>query len=535
MAIVEHEPADPATDRRRQERTTARSPRAARTRCPRSPLFEGRFGRMFRSLPAPRHDREALIALGKAMADREAPERRQPQDPVGLHVLRPVRRPRHHVRPAVRAEQVQRPGRADELRSPRFDLDSVYGAGPSGSPFLYEFKKADRRGVRLLEGRNTDDQFERRDLQRNAQGARSSPTRATTRTSSSPSCTTRSSASTTTWSSRSRKRSPASPARRCSPRRGASSPGITSGSSSTTSCRGSSVRSWRRRCCRTPNVPNLKLLRPARGPVHPGRVLRRRLPLRAQPGPAGVRPQRDRRRRAAVLGREDRRPGHPRPPQRLPAAAGRCGRSTGRHFVEIDGSQPQLTPPDRHAAREAAAQAPDLGRRREHRPPGAQPAPRQGAPAAVRAGGRPGHRRRARRQPRAGPLRPVGGAPGGARGRDAALVLRPARGRERPAQRPAARDGRRDGSWARCSSACSRTTRRASCASSRRGSRPGCKAVKAGHFTLGDPAELRHHRAVISVSMTTDRQSVRRAGRGLAAPVDTKSGGPPSSPDARGC
>jgi hypothetical protein len=28
---------------------------------PRSPLFEGRFGRLFRRLPAPLHDREALI------------------------------------------------------------------------------------------------------------------------------------------------------------------------------------------------------------------------------------------------------------------------------------------------------------------------------------------------------------------------------------------------------------------------------------------------------------------------------------------
>jgi hypothetical protein len=39
---------------------------------PRSPLFEGRFGRMFRRLPAPLHGREALVALGKAMVDRAA-------------------------------------------------------------------------------------------------------------------------------------------------------------------------------------------------------------------------------------------------------------------------------------------------------------------------------------------------------------------------------------------------------------------------------------------------------------------------------
>jgi hypothetical protein len=36
---------------------------------PVSPLFEGRFGRMFRNLPIPVPPREALIALGRALPE----------------------------------------------------------------------------------------------------------------------------------------------------------------------------------------------------------------------------------------------------------------------------------------------------------------------------------------------------------------------------------------------------------------------------------------------------------------------------------
>ncbi|HST40034.1 MAG TPA: hypothetical protein VLK58_11020, partial [Conexibacter sp.] len=36
---------------------------------PKSPLFEGRFGRMFRSLPIPSHGDAALRALGEALPE----------------------------------------------------------------------------------------------------------------------------------------------------------------------------------------------------------------------------------------------------------------------------------------------------------------------------------------------------------------------------------------------------------------------------------------------------------------------------------
>src|SRR5881398_1385606 len=79
----------------------------------RSPLFEGRFGRMFRNLPP-------LLPDDK--------------DPDALV----------------------------DFRTPRFDLDSVYGRGPDDQPFLY-----DEDGVHLLIGHN---RAKEDDLPRNVRG-----------------------------------------------------------------------------------------------------------------------------------------------------------------------------------------------------------------------------------------------------------------------------------------------------------------------------------------------------------------------------
>ncbi len=52
------------------------------------------------------------------------------------------------------------------FRTPRLDLDSLYGSGPADQPFLYEWTERRDRGVKLLVGRH--DGVE--DLPRNAQG-----------------------------------------------------------------------------------------------------------------------------------------------------------------------------------------------------------------------------------------------------------------------------------------------------------------------------------------------------------------------------
>ena len=104
---------------------------------PLSPLFEGRFGRMFRG-PAgsdrrPRRQRPHRARPG----DGEAPSgpSDNPDIPAGLHVPRAVHRPRHHLRPGLAAAAVQRPRRAGRLPHaalrPRLALRR---AGPPTAP-----------------------------------------------------------------------------------------------------------------------------------------------------------------------------------------------------------------------------------------------------------------------------------------------------------------------------------------------------------------------------------------------------------------
>ena len=60
-----------------------------------------------------RHGRPARAAQGRERPDGRP---RQLRDPGGLHVLRPVRRPRHHARHDAAEPPADRPARADELR-----------------------------------------------------------------------------------------------------------------------------------------------------------------------------------------------------------------------------------------------------------------------------------------------------------------------------------------------------------------------------------------------------------------------------------
>ena len=213
--------------------------------------------------------------------------------------------------------------------------------------------------------------------------------------------------------------------------------GTTSGSCSTTTCRGWSARSWRAELA----DEGPALLRARRRAVHPVRVRRRGVPLRPQPDPPPLPRQRGERRAGDV----------PRPDGLRPRAA----RARDRLVADVRPSRPAAG-----AAREAHGRAParepdqpagaDHGRRRRRGLPlarRARPPARPGDRAAVRRGGRAQARRRA---PRPGRHRPR--EPRLAR-RDAALVLHPARGRRRRRRRPA-RARSAAGSSARCSSGC---------------------------------------------------------------------------------
>lgn len=144
-----------------QDLTSAREPKAppphgAETLpglrvVPRSPFFEGRFGRMFRSLVAVTHSYEELEELAGEMVDRDV-------DPAGDNLkigagYTYLGQFIDHDITYDPASQLQRSNDPDALknfRTPRFDLDSVYASGPADSPALYEWEDKDFAGVKLL-------------------------------------------------------------------------------------------------------------------------------------------------------------------------------------------------------------------------------------------------------------------------------------------------------------------------------------------------------------------------------------------------
>lgn len=78
--------------------------------------------------------------------------------------------------PVSRLERQIDPRALVNFRTPRFDLDSVYGAGPAAQPFLYDGRKPEAPGPRLLVGNPPADisttgvQLASEDLPRNQQG-----------------------------------------------------------------------------------------------------------------------------------------------------------------------------------------------------------------------------------------------------------------------------------------------------------------------------------------------------------------------------
>ncbi len=189
--------------------------------------------------------------------------------------------------PTPQLATVKQSHAAVSLRSPRLDLDSLYGAGPDDQPYLYEWTTQADRGVKLLVGSSTsqDGTLTVADLPRNDQGLRVDrrppQRREPDRLAAAPAVH---------LLSQSRRRP--HPQRRaegrasCFTQRGRSCAGITSGSSRTISSGGSSARRWPTPCCaRAPGRPSSasSTSSPAQ-PFIPRRVLGRRLPLRAQHG-----------------------------------------------------------------------------------------------------------------------------------------------------------------------------------------------------------------------------------------------------------
>lgn len=121
---------------------------------PQGPMFEGRFGRMFRRLPVFDVEKRDLRDLADSMTQ-AGPPADNPNVPSGFTYLGQF--VDHDITHDVSSslQRMNDPEGLVNFRTPRFDLDSLYGRGPVETPFLYD--QADPDGVKLLVGRVVND------------------------------------------------------------------------------------------------------------------------------------------------------------------------------------------------------------------------------------------------------------------------------------------------------------------------------------------------------------------------------------------
>src|SRR6185295_13620350 len=97
--------------------------------------FEGRFGRMFRNLPAAGFDPRDLLELGATMISAKTEDSNVP---AGYAYFGQFLGHDITFDPASSLQHDNDPDALVDFRTPRFDLDSVYGRGPVDQPYLYE-------------------------------------------------------------------------------------------------------------------------------------------------------------------------------------------------------------------------------------------------------------------------------------------------------------------------------------------------------------------------------------------------------------
>ncbi|PIB23282.1 hypothetical protein BFP76_09745 [Amylibacter kogurei] len=140
---------------------------------PHSSLYQGLFGRMFRSLPAwtPTETNEPDIIAGlQNFANTAMSE--APDDPLGDNVNMPAgytyfgQFVDHDITfdPTSSLQRQNDPNKLHNFRTPRLDLDCLYGEGPSDEPFMYD----EHRGGMFLIGQSGEQNEP--DLPRNTQG-----------------------------------------------------------------------------------------------------------------------------------------------------------------------------------------------------------------------------------------------------------------------------------------------------------------------------------------------------------------------------
>jgi len=115
-----------------------------------SPLFEGPFGRIFRALPAADfgdNDQQSLAALNalatKMIAKRDPADPKDGPDPEESGIPAAYTYLGQFIDhdltfdPASSLQRQNDPEALVDFRTPRFDLDNVYGRGPDDQPYMY--------------------------------------------------------------------------------------------------------------------------------------------------------------------------------------------------------------------------------------------------------------------------------------------------------------------------------------------------------------------------------------------------------------
>lgn len=105
-----------------------------------SRMHQGRFGRMFRNLPPHLPGDEEIAAIAARMVEQDggAPELDNPAIPAGFTYLGQFVDHDISFDPSPLQERTQDPDALTNFRTPRFDLDCLYGRGPIDEPYLYD-------------------------------------------------------------------------------------------------------------------------------------------------------------------------------------------------------------------------------------------------------------------------------------------------------------------------------------------------------------------------------------------------------------
>ena len=132
----------------------------------------GRFGKMFPILPPSGIDAAENAALAKLMRKRTDPPvvTGTAIVPAGFTYLGQFVDHDITFDPTSKLNQRNDPRALANFRTPRFDLDSLYGSGPRDQPYLYDRDAGPVKGVKLLVGHNTGAGDAPDDLPRNEQG-----------------------------------------------------------------------------------------------------------------------------------------------------------------------------------------------------------------------------------------------------------------------------------------------------------------------------------------------------------------------------